>query len=155
MDVIEVSEHGGSRPVNETIKYALDYIELPMGILIHPHKRFTFKLGIAPAVNVSSRIKFNYWEEDDDKNDLWYGYPIDNIPGTRVKEEFDKVKFDYANRLICSTSVEINYNTRNGYFFLNFSKTMGDVYNIAELNGYNMETQNAVFSIGYAFLFPE
>jgi hypothetical protein len=65
-DVLEVSQLGGSRPVQETLKYALDYIELPVGVLIQPHKRFTFKLGIAPAVNVSSRIKSNYWEVDED-----------------------------------------------------------------------------------------
>jgi hypothetical protein len=83
------------------------------------------------------------------------GYPTNNIPGTPVKEEYEKEEFDYANRLICSTSLEVNYNTRRGYFFLNWSQTIGDVYNISDMNGYNMETQNTTISVGYAFLLPE
>jgi len=154
MNVMQVSQNGGTTPVKEIIKYALDYIELPLGVFFQPHKRFNFKIGIAPAFNVSSRIKSNYWETDED-NDLMNEYPFNNVPGTPVEEEFDKMKFDFAKRVIFSTSLEINYNTRKGYFFLNFSRMIGNVYNMEKMNGYNMETQNNVTSIGFTYLLPD
>lgn len=154
MNVIQVSQSGASTPTKDIIKYALDYIELPMGISISPHRRFNFKLGIAPAFNVSSRIKSSYWEEENN-NDLINQPPFNNVPGTPVKQDYEKIKFDYAKSVICSASFEINYNIRVGYCFLNFSKIIGDVYDIAEMNGYNMKTQNTVISIGLAYILPQ
>ena len=153
-NVIEVTESGSERPQTDRIRYALDYIELPMGVSIRPLRRFSLKLGIAPAFNVSSRLKSNYWEEDGD-NDLVNKPPFNGIPGTPVKEETRRIKFDYARRVICSASFELNYNIKRGYFFLNFSQSVLDVYNIEKMNGYNMNTLNAVVSTGFTFLFPE
>jgi hypothetical protein len=152
-DVMQVSQSGGTRPQKDKVKYALDYIELPLGISMTPHRRFNFKLGIAPAFNVSSRIKSSYWKEDN--NDRMNEPPFNNIPGTPVKQEYDKMDFDYAKSVIFSAAFELNYNVSDGYIFVNISQSLGDVYSIEELNGYNMKTRNTVVSIGYTFLLPE
>ncbi|WP_289054429.1 outer membrane beta-barrel protein [Carboxylicivirga marina] len=152
LNVVQVSQSGANTPTKDIVKYALDYVELPLGISISPHRRFNFKIGLAPAVNVSSRIKSNYWKEDKN-NDLVNEPPFNNVPGTAVKEDYEKIKFDYAKNVICSASFEINYNISDGYCFLNFTKSLGEVYDISEMNGYNMKTQNTVISVGLTYLF--
>ncbi|WP_075603520.1 outer membrane beta-barrel protein [Saccharicrinis aurantiacus] len=152
--VYKVYSNGGSSSEEEFIRYQLRYIELPLAIRITPIRRFSIKLGISPGFNIYSKIKYNSWIEDSN-NKLLNEYPFNQMEIDAVKQETDKVDFDYASPVIISGLAELNYNMKRGFLFISYNASFTDIFSVNKLNGYNYQTTDAYVSFGYGIRFIE
>ncbi len=150
-NIISINSSGGGANEKDRVKYCLDYIELPILLDVPLSRRFAVKVGFAPALNMISRMKINYWEKSNSK--LKDEPPFNQINGDIVDEEYEKIDLDIAESFIVSSVLEVNYRFNNQYLFLNYYQSLTDVYEVAEMNGFNMKTKNYVVSLGYAIFF--
>ncbi len=150
--VITLNTNGASANEDDEITYVLNYLELPVLFTYTPIWRISLKAGVAVSVNVSSKLKYNYWTPDPDSemNEI---PPFNQIAGDVLEEKTEKIAFDFATPINISYVLEASYNTSSGYIYINYNQSISQVFVEQEINGYNYNTKNNVVSIGYAHWF--
>lgn len=136
----------------EEIIYALRYIELPLLLKCKVYRKWSILTGLSPSINVYSKVHMNYWEPTEgayQEDFFWRGRTY-----TAAQEETEKYDFDYANKFLLNAVVEINYKLgRIGFVFLNYSGSLSNIYEVDELDGFNMESRIQSITFGFGGLF--
>lgn len=147
----------GSEDVYYNKNYRLYYAESPLLVSFNLAKLFNkevrahkvqvhFNSGIAPAVNTHSSLRYNSFRT------VSNGTPLAD-----VDEEYQIEEFSHAEKFIWSYIAEISFDFQNGQqqnMFVNvrLSQTISDVFQIQELNGYNMQTKMTTFVLGFGLM---
>lgn len=138
--------------------YRLNYIETPILISFNISRLFNKEIpdnklqihlntGLAPAFNTGSSLRYNGFRA------IPNGTPLAD-----VKEKYEVVKFGYAENFVLSYIAEFsiefqNGQSRNMFVNLRLSQTKNNVYNIKELDGFNMQTKMTTISLNYGLMF--
>ncbi len=139
-------------------RYRLDYIEMPVLLNVNithllykniGDDRIKVQLcsGISPAINLRSTFRYNVFEAGKS-----YG------PMVEQKEKFKVKQFDHAKNFLLNVMVDLSFNfqDKKGDYkmqvFLRWYRTLDNVYNISELDGYNMDTKMHTVSLGYGIM---
>lgn len=155
----------GNEKVYYFVNYRLDYLEFPLLLnfnmskifgqylnndvnTINPRKKITVAAGIAPSFNVGSSIRYNNFGEGNRINERM----------VEVKENYYVEKFDYANRFVVNSIIDIGYNIPTKYsstmvINLRWTQTTDNVYSLPELDGYNMRTDMSTVTVGICVLY--
>lgn len=136
----------------ERATYALRYIEVPMSLKYNFYRKWSILAGMSPAFNVYSKIHMNYWQTDP-------GNTVDDVQWggntySSASEEVEKFAFDHATKIVINANAELNFNIgRRGFLFLSYSASLNNIYNLDDINGYNMKTKFQTISFGIGGLF--
>lgn len=138
--------------------YRLNYIETPILMSFNISRLFNKEIadnklqihlnsGLAPAFNTGSSLRYNGFRA------ISNGTPLAD-----VKETYEVEKFGYAENFVMSYIAEFSIEFQNGHsqnMFVNLrlSQTKNDVYNIEELDGYNMQTKMTTIYLVYGLMF--
>lgn len=112
------------------------------------HHYFSFSAGLAPAINIGSSMRFNSFTE---------GESISG-PLVEINSHYDTEKFDFAESFILNSVLGLAYNieskdTSIASFYLRWTQSLNNVYNVDSLNDYNMQTKMSTITLGASIMF--
>lgn len=139
---------GGNGDEGNLVKnYRLKYLELPLLLSVNLGYLFndkmpsgkshaTFAAGIVPAFNTNSSIRYNVFKETGNTTG-----PLVDVDEDYVVKEIGNAKSPIVSGVI---NIGINFLIKNetpAFVNFRFSKTLGNVYSVDQLGGYNMATK--------------
>lgn len=157
-NVIVTSNKGSSKGKKHR-RFLLNYVEIPLMVGYNVRKIFdkenyenrkpiNIAAGLTGAFNVSSKFKANYYKQKGSGSG----------PMVEVKEDFKSFDFDHANSFLMNAIVEISFLSDNiggvnSEVTVRYNQSLGNVYNVKQLNGYNFETTMGTITLGITMEF--
>lgn len=148
---VTVGTSNGSKDAQYEKMYALNYLSFPVVAKINSKELFHLDSewsiclsgGIAPAINVSSTYRYNSFVANPGAN-----------PGAgNSKEETATDRFNYARKYVNNGLVGIAMEHEGFFIELRYAKTLGTIYKVDQLDGYNMKATMTTIGVSLGAMF--